>query len=189
MDVRVIRISDEPIPSWSEGLALPAGETGEITVKGPVVTREYFRRPEATALAKIPEADGSVRHRMGDLGYFDDKGRLWFCGRKSHRVATPEETLFTIPCEGIFNAHPLVRRTALVGVGGKAGKVPVLCVELEPEADGEKVRRELLETAARFPSTRRIRTVLFHPGFPVDIRHNAKIFRERLAAWAEERIA
>ena len=53
---------------------------------------------------------------MGDVGYLDEQGRLWFCGRKSQRITTPQETLFTIPCEGVFNAHPAVLRTALVGV-------------------------------------------------------------------------
>jgi acyl-CoA synthetase (AMP-forming)/AMP-acid ligase II len=188
MEVRIIDISDGPVPAWSESLCLPAGATGEIVVKGPVVTREYFRRPEATALAKIPEPDGSVRHRMGDLGYVDEKGRLWFCGRKSHRVAALPETLFTIPCEGVFNQNPRVRRSALVGVPAGEGQIPVLCVELEPGADREQVRRELLETAQRFAHTQRIREVLFHPGFPVDVRHNAKIFREKLAVWAKGRI-
>ncbi|MBI5239441.1 MAG: AMP-binding protein [Elusimicrobia bacterium] len=179
MEVRIVGISDEPIGSWSEELCLPQGRTGEIVVKGPVVTAEYFRRPEATALAKIPD-HGSVRHRMGDLGYFDDRGRLWFCGRKSHRVGG----LFTIPCEGVFNQHPAVRRSALVGVPSG----PVLCVELERGADEARVRRELLETARRFEHTKAIRTVLFHPAFPVDIRHNAKISREKLAVWAQRRI-
>ncbi|MCX5794632.1 MAG: fatty acid CoA ligase family protein [Elusimicrobia bacterium] len=187
MEVKVIRISDEPISAWSGSLCLPAGQIGEIVVKGPVVTREYFRRPEATALAKIPDGD-SLRHRMGDLGYLDEAGRLWFCGRKSHRVGSPPEALFTIPCEGVFNQHPQVRRSALVGVAAAAGQTPVLCVELEPGADRDLVRRELLETAQRFAHTRSIRTVLFHPGFPVDVRHNAKIFREKLAVWAKRRI-
>jgi acyl-CoA synthetase (AMP-forming)/AMP-acid ligase II len=189
MQVRIIRISDEPIPAWSEALCVPAGQVGEIVAKGPVVTREYFRRPEATALAKIPESDGTVRHRMGDLGYLDEAGRLWFCGRKSHRVNALPETLFTIPCEGIFNQNPWVRRTALVGVAAGNAQIPVLCVELESGADKDHVRRELLATAQHFAHTRRIQTVLFHPGFPVDVRHNAKIFREKLAAWARKMLA
>ena len=78
----------------------------------------------ATKLAKIQDGD-QVRHRMGDLGYFDADGNLWFCGRKSHRVKVGEQELYSIQCEEIFNKHPDVFRTALVGVNGKA----VLCVE------------------------------------------------------------
>jgi acyl-CoA synthetase (AMP-forming)/AMP-acid ligase II len=190
--VDVIRISDEPIPAWDDSLTVPAGTVGEVVVRGPQVTRRYYNRPQADALAKITDpASGEVAHRMGDLGYLDDCGRLWFCGRKAHRVVTPNETLFTIPCEAVFNTHPQVFRTALVGVSRGGVTEPVLCVELEPAAAGadrEKLRRELLAIGAAHPHTRSIRTVLFHPAFPVDIRHNAKIFREKLAAWAAGRL-
>lgn len=191
VSVRIIRISDDPIQSWEESLALADGEIGEIAVQGPNVTREYYRNPEATALARIPAADGTFWRRMGDVGYFDAKGRLWFCGRKSHRVVTPEGTLFTIPCEAIFNRHPAVLRTALVGVGVQHDRRPVLCAELAadtPRRRRKQIACELLELGAASDITRPIRTVLFHPGFPVDIRHNAKIFREKLAVWAARRL-
>ncbi len=120
---------------------------------------------------------------MGDVGYLDETGRVWMCGRKSHRVITGEGTLFTIPCEGIFNTHPKVFRTALVGVDNQ----PVLCVELEADAAKEdrlRLRKELLEIGSRNELTKSIERIHFHPAFPVDIRHNAKIFREKLAVWA-----
>src|SRR5262249_27999348 len=135
----------------------------------------------------VPGSDEIV-HRMGDVGYLDEQGRLWFCGRKVHRVETAAGTLFTIPCEGVFNVHPCVKRTALVGVRGR----PVLCVELDPEAQpipAERLRRELADRGAKHAHTKQIATFLAPPGFPVDIRHNAKIFRDRLAAWAEGRLA
>ncbi len=126
MRVAILPIRDEPIAAWSDDLDLPNGAIGEIAVAGPVVSRSYFRRDEATALAKIADpASGAVWHRMGDVGYRDAQGRIWFCGRKSHRVQTPGGTLFTIPVEGIFNAHPLVARTALVGVGPPGQARPV----------------------------------------------------------------
>jgi acyl-CoA synthetase (AMP-forming)/AMP-acid ligase II len=190
MTVKVIHITDEPIPAWRDDLELPVGEIGEIAVRGPVVTASYWHRPESTALAKIadPLHEGFY-HRMGDLGYLDASGRLWFCGRKSQRVVTPNGTHFTIPCEGVFNAHPSVYRTALVGVVRNGVVEPVLCVEREKEIaspNEEELRQELLALGARHPHTREIKTILFHPSFPVDIRHNAKIFRERLAVWATE---
>lgn len=187
IQLRIIRISDDAIPAWSDDLSLPAGEIGEIVVKGPMVTREYYGRPESTALAKIAAGD-SFYHRMGDLGYLDELGRVWFCGRKSHRVITGQGTLFTIPCEAVFNTHPKIYRTALVGVAGR----PVLCVELEKDAghvDSEALRQELRVLAASQPHTRGIDTFLLHPAFPVDIRHNAKIFREKLAVWAARKMA
>ncbi len=130
-------------------------------------------------------------HRMGDLGFFDEKGRLWFCGRKSQRVITPDDTFYTIPCEGVFNTHPDVYRTALAGVNMNGNIRLVLCVELEEDSKGvdkEKVNRELLELGATKPHTKDIRTILFHRAFPVDVRHNAKIFRDKLAVWAERKL-
>lgn len=188
--VAVIRISDEPIPVWSEDLRAPQGQVGELAVHGPVVTREYYHRPEATSLAKISDpAGGGFYHRMGDLGYFDDRGRLWFCGRKSQRVITKHETLFTIPCEAVFNNHPAVARSALVGVNGR----PVLCVELHEHgqpAPWAQVEAELRQLGAGQRHTRQIVAILRYPRtFPVDIRHNAKIFREQLATWAARQLS
>ena len=187
----VIRISDEPLPTWSDDLRAPLGEIGEIVVQGPMVTRAYFQRPEATALAKITAADGRFYHRMGDLGYFDEQGRLWFCGRKAHRVVTAAGTLYTIPCEAVFNTHPHVFRTALVGVGPKGAARPVLCVELKPgvQLEETQLKTELRRLAESRPHTQPIQMFLVHPGFPVDIRHNAKIFREKLAVWAARQLA
>src|SRR5205807_1065930 len=123
---------------------------------------------------------GPVWHRMGDLGRRDDRGRFWFCGRKAHRVPTAAGTLYTIPCEAVFNTHPEVSRTALVGVGTSPLATPVLCVEPKDwgrsRPEFERLRRELLDLGGRFEHTRSIRTILFHPAFPVDVRHNAKIF-------------
>ena len=182
----VIKTNDEPIAAWSEDLAVSSGTIGEIVVKGPAVTRAYWRRPEGDAAAKIRDGD-AVRHRMGDLGYLDEKGRLWFVGRKSQRVRTNAGDLHTVAVEGVFDAHPAVKRTALVAAAGR----PVLCVEREPGGDltDEALERELLALGSERELTRPVKTILFHPSFPVDTRHNAKIFREKLAVWAQERLS
>ncbi len=183
--VRIIRITDDSIEKWSDDLVVGKGEIGEITVKGDVVTKEYFEHQEANALSKIIDKDG-IWHRMGDLGWEDNRGRIWFCGRKSHRVITENGSLFTIPCESVFNRHPEVFRSALVGVGKPPRQKPVICIELKNTkgTDKEKIKQELLNMAAKSPMTEEIKTILFHDGFPVDVRHNSKIFREKLAEWA-----
>lgn len=186
----IIRITDQPITSWDESLKVADGEIGEIVVQGPQVTRGYFQRPEADRLSKISDPSGGFFHRMGDLGRRDDQGRLWFCGRKSHRVETSKGPLFTIPVEAIFNTHPAVFRSALVGIGPKGHQQPVICIELEQgvSSSKEQLRTELLALATGYPHTCGISSILFHPAFPVDIRHNAKIFREKLADWAKEQL-
>jgi len=190
LDVRIINISDDPINKWSKDLEVKAGETGEITVKGDLVTRHYFERPEADALSKIKD-DNTIWHRMGDLGWMDSKGRIWFCGRKSHRVTTEETTLFTIPCEAIFNNHPMVFRSALVGIGPLHQQKPVICIELEHGRNRykkKKIKKELFELGQQNELTKNINRILFCKSFPVDIRHNSKIFREKLAIWAEKKL-
>ncbi|MCA8954993.1 MAG: AMP-binding protein [Planctomycetes bacterium] len=184
IEVAILRIDDGPIPEWSDDLCLPQGEVGEIAVRGAVVTDAYYGLPEATARAKI--RDGArLWHRMGDVGYVDEGGRLWMCGRKAHRVETAAGTLHSVPCEAVFDVHPAVRRSALVGVRG----VPVLCVELLAGRRGsDELVEELRALGQRFEHTRGIGVFLFHPGFPVDVRHNAKIDREKLAAWAAGRV-
>ncbi|MBP6627267.1 MAG: AMP-binding protein, partial [Arenimonas sp.] len=194
-EVRIIAITDAAIADWSQVQVLGDEAIGEITVAGPTATDEYFNRPQATALAKIRETlpDGSQRvvHRMGDLGRFDAEGRLWFCGRKSHRVRTAEGNLYTEQVEPVFNTHPDVARTALVGVGEPGRQRPVLCVEMRrglPRGEHARVLGELQRHALGYVHTARIHIFLAHPGFPVDIRHNAKITREKLAAWASKKI-
>ena len=187
-EVKIIRISEEPILKWEDALEIPKGQTGEIVVKAPWVTKTYLNCEDITHLTKIPDGE-TFWHRMGDLGKWDEQNRLWFCGRKNHRVFTQRETLFTIPCEALFNKHPDVRRSALVGIGSGSYHEPVIIIEPEDKGrlnkDREIFIRELREIAATSPQTRVIKKILFHPDFPVDVRHNAKIFREKLTIWAE----
>jgi acyl-CoA synthetase (AMP-forming)/AMP-acid ligase II len=183
IDVKVIRISDDAIPTFSDDLELEDGEIGEIAVRGPMVTEAYFGDEHNTALSKI--RDGNfIWHRMGDVGWRDREGRLWFCGRKSHRVLVDGATMFTVPCEKIFDAHPAVYRSALVGARG----LPTLCVELEPghdRGDWPEIEQQLRHIAHAHPQANRISRFVLHSSFPVDIRHNAKIGREKLAKWVE----
>lgn len=195
IELRIIRVDDAPIEAWDAGLELPHGEIGEITVRGPQATTGYYQRPAANAVAKIAPSDGGgTWHRMGDVGYLDEHGRLWYCGRKADRVETAAGTLHTAPCEAIFDTHPKVRRTALVGVASNAGagaREPVFCVELlpgTPRRERKTIERELRAIAQQHEGTRTLETFLFHRRFPVDIRHNAKIGRPELARWAARKL-
>ena len=213
--VSIIGISEEAIDSWSPTLELATGEIGEIVVDGAVVNQSYYRREGANKQAKIAY-EGRQLHRMGDLGYLDAEGRLWMCGRKAHRVDVIQDgelqkRYLSIPCERIFNTHPQVKRSALVGVelmqnkpggGGTVQesafldstvpeKVPLICIELEQSlspAEQQQLFTELQALADKQPLTRGIRHFMLHPGFPMDVRHNAKIFREQLAVWAQKQL-
>ena len=189
--VRIIAITDAAIAHWQDAQLCAVAEIGEITVRGPSVTEAYFNAPEKTALAKIDE-DGHCVHRMGDVGYFDDQGRLWYCGRKSHRVHTVNGTLYTEQVEAIFNASGLILRSALVGVGLVPMQKPVLIFELDRRAKGLSplsIIERLQVLATSHPLCAGISHFLQYSGqFPVDIRHNAKINREQLSLWATQRL-
>lgn len=183
--VKIIAIVDRPIPTLASSAELPAGKIGEIIVSGPVVTREYDGPPEITAAAKV--RDGNIMwHRMGDCGYLDPSGRLWFCGRKVERVETAEGTFFTEPCEQVFRGHPRAARCALIGLGTPGRQEPAIVAETAVRNRGEAaaIARELRQLAQGNPVTARIRNFYFRARFPVDVRHNAKIHRLALARWA-----
>lgn len=128
-------------------------------------------------------------HRIGDVGYLDDQGRFWYCGRKSHRVETAHGTLYTECSEAVFNELPDVKRTALVGVGLRGEQTPVIMYEpFTQDVDQESVEKQLADVASRFSHTYRICHFLPYSPFPVDVRHNAKINREQLAVVADQLI-
>lgn len=176
---QVMIIAATDIPE-SEARPLLAGEIGEIVVLGPTVTPGYYGREEATRLAKIPDRRGLI-HRMGDVGYLDSEGKLWFCGRKTHVVKVAGTFWYPIPCEAIFNQHPSVKRSALLNLKDRAG----LAVELRPGVNwSETLKAELLKLGAGHAHTQNIKDLFVHPGFPVDVRHNIKIDRVALSHWA-----
>lgn len=189
VEVRIIKSSLDAIETIGDAIPLAIGEIGEVIVAGENCSPEYLRRPDANRLGKILDPERGFWHRMGDLGYVDADGNLYYCGRKSHSVYTAERAFHSVPVEEIFNQLPKVRRTALVGI--KAGREPALVVEPLPEfwpetpSQEEVFRSELRALALQSPLTASITTFFFHRSFPVDARHNAKIFREQLQEWAE----
>lgn len=191
---QVIEICDEPLPAHADCKLVPPGTIGELMVSGKVVTQAYMTRTDQNAFHKV--VDGNrLWHRMGDVGYLDDQDRFWYCGRKSHRVQTSWGNMFTDPCEAIFNGVPEIYRSALVGIGTPGQQLPVIIVEPWPEhrpanmAAEKKLVEQLQQIAQQSPLTNRIERILIYPTrLPTDIRHNAKIFREKLVPWAKSKL-
>jgi acyl-CoA synthetase (AMP-forming)/AMP-acid ligase II len=183
-----VPVTDTPMTSWPGELAVET--LGEIAVAGDQVSRAYAEAPAANEASKIPDGD-RVWHRMGDLGRLDARGRLWFCGRKAQRLVLADGTVLGADAvEGVFDAHPDVLRTALVGLGPRGSHVPVLCVEMAAgKVFGPAVADELRALAVGTGIEGRITHVVEHPGLPTDARHNSKIRREEVAVWAASRVA
>jgi len=194
--VKIIAIEDKPIATLTDARELPRGDVGEIIANGPHISAMYADDVESTKKNKIAGPNGEVWHRLGDAGYLDDKGRVWCAGRMGHRITSQSGLLFPLMCEPIFDAHPAVRQSGLVGVPVSADSkicVPVICVELadrKSRSSGEldALRTELLAMAAAHPTTRGIQNLIFHSRLPVDPRHNSKIERPALAKWAARRL-
>lgn len=176
--VRIITITDDAIGLAEHASDVAEGRIGEICVYGPTVTDRYWEREEQNRLAKMTDQKGQVWHRMGDLGWQDREGRLWFCGRKSERVETVDGPLYTECVEGPVNAIEGVYRSALVGLGQRGEQEPVIVIEPEPGVEPSALTEPILATVEPHGITR----VEFNNAFPVDIRHNAKIRRRQLAA-------
>lgn len=182
--VKIIPISDNIIAKITDTTFLPAYEIGEIIVKGPTVTREYLDLPDKTSEAKIYDGQ-DFWHRMGDLGFFDSNNQLWFVGRKAHRVEAKEGLMVPIKCEAIFNKHPAVRRSALIGLGQAPHQIPAIVIERH---DGQYLagkersifESELHSLAKKFAHTQNIQKIFLSKHFPVDVRHNIKIDRTKL---------
>lgn len=190
--VTVIAVVDGPVPELTPNHEVAPGAVGEIVVAGPQVTDDYLARPDATAHAKT-SWHGRDAHRTGDLGWRDDGGRLWYCGRVVHRVTGDDGPLHPLPVEQLVLGHPDVRRAALVAVAG----APVLIVQPSQRwsaaaAPWRPARRaallsQLRTRLERTAQGRQVRHVLLRRRFPVDARHNAKIGYEQLARWATAR--
>lgn len=193
IEIRIIAISDSVIDGIDPSSFLATDQIGEIIVRGDVVTRAYENNHKENEMAKIHDGE-TFWHRMGDTGYLDLQKRLWFCGRRAHRVedTLSQKTYYSIPCESVFNLHDAIYRSALVGVNSPKMNTTIPAIIIEPEKQTgiseEQLLFEARELSVRSPLTNEIKHFLLHPDFPVDIRHNAKIFREKLAKWAEKEL-
>jgi long-chain acyl-CoA synthetase len=94
-----------------DGDRLPAGEVGEVTVRGPAVMKGYWNAPEASAEAL---RDGWLH--TGDLGRFDDRGRLHLAGRLKDVINSGGSNIYAIEVENVLLTHPDVHAATVVGI-------------------------------------------------------------------------
>ena len=116
---------------WDEhGTSLPAGERGEIVLRGPKVFKGYWRDPAATDVAFA----GGWFH-TGDIGLKDDDGYLYIVDRLKDMIVSGGENIAGSEVERVLYEHDAVLEAAVVGrPDDRWGEVPVAFVVLRPDA-------------------------------------------------------
>jgi olefin beta-lactone synthetase len=160
------------------------GEMGRVLVAAPWLSDGYDQLWQTEARARTV-ADGTMWHDSGDVGNIDTDGRLWIEGRAVHCIRSSGGVLTPVPLELAAQRVPGVGRAAVVGVGPLGIQQVVVIVE----GDGGPLASEALTTAVRAALDVPVAAVLMITTLPVDIRHNAKIDRQALAAWATDVLA
>lgn len=163
---------------------------GEFVVSAPHIKSGYDRLADTDASSKRDTLDDQIWHRTGDIGHIDPEGRVWIEGRVQHVLSTPLGPLGPGGLEAVANTVEGVYRSAVVGVGPAGVQTVVVVIEpdagagrqagLAPQQLTDAVRASVAE---HYPHD--VAAVLVSNDFPTDIRHNSKIDRTRLAAWAD----
>ena len=128
-------------------------------------------------------------HRTGDVGHLDGRGRLWVEGRLPHIIVTETGPVAPVGAEQDVERVSAVRRAAVVGVGPHGLRQAVAVVETVPPTRRPGLAAPDLTGAVRTSTNLPLVAVLAVHRLPTDIRHNSKIDRSRLSAWAERVLA
>jgi len=160
---RKVRSVGRPIPGFhirlldDEGKDVPPGEVGEIYIKGPILIREYYKNPEATASARRGDW-----FTLGDMGTFDAEGYLHIVDRRKDMIITGGEHVFPTELESVFHTHPAVAAVAVVGIPDKRwGEVILAAVVRKPgvQVTEEELIAHLAGRVARFKVPKKVQFV------------------------------
>ena len=114
-----------------DGAVAPAGESGELLVRGPNVMQGYFEDPEETA--KAIDAEGWLH--TGDVATIDDEGRVRILDRMKDVVIVGGFNAYPAEVENALRAHPAIEEVAIIAVPDeRLGEVCGACVVLKPGA-------------------------------------------------------
>jgi acyl-CoA synthetase (AMP-forming)/AMP-acid ligase II len=117
-----------------DGTVLPAGESGEIVMRGPTLMKAYWKRPAETAAAM----QGGWFH-TGDIGYFDDDGYLYIHDRLKDMIVTGGENVYPTEVENVLVKHPAILEATVVGVPDpRWGEAVKAVVVLRPECSADQ---------------------------------------------------
>jgi long-chain acyl-CoA synthetase len=111
------------------GAVLPTGTAGEVCVRGPILMKGYWGKPEATAEAIDP--DGWLH--TGDIGVLDDEGFLSITDRMKDMIIRGGENIYCVEIENRLVEHPDIADAAVIGVPhAELGEEVKAVVQVEP---------------------------------------------------------
>ncbi|MCU1394204.1 MAG: putative fatty-acid--CoA ligase [Ilumatobacteraceae bacterium] len=162
--------------------AMGTGAMGEVLVRAPWLSDGYDQLWRTQHAARPVDGVGETWHRTGDVGHVGDDGVLWIEGRSVHVIHADGGPITPVPVEVAVERLDGIERAAAVGVG------PVGCQQLavvvEDASADAGIASRARTSAVREVVPHAVAAVLTVPNLPVDIRHNTKIDRTAVAAWA-----
>ncbi|WP_410983950.1 o-succinylbenzoate--CoA ligase [Bacillus cereus] len=160
-----------------DGKVMPPNVEGEIVVKGPNVTRGYFKREDAT---RETIANGWLH--TGDLGYLDEEGFLYVLDRRSDLIISGGENIYPAQIEEVLLANPMVAEAGVVGkVDEQWGQVPAAFIVKAGHVTEEEIIRFCEEKLAKYKVPKEVH-------FLSELPRNAskKLLRRELRQLLEE---
>lgn len=157
-----------------DGGTLPAGQVGELLVRGPNVVRGYWQKPEANAQTFV---DGWLK--TGDLAWIDEEGFLYVVDRKKDMLIRGGENIYCIEVEEALYQHPAIMDAAVIGLPHRTlGEEPAAVVTLKPdhEATEDEIRAFVASRIAAFKVP--VRVAVTHEQLPRNA--NGKILKSQL---------
>jgi len=185
-NVRIIKNTTAIIDSFSKLTILPENQIGEIIVTGDQVTQKYLNNQYANNISKIKEKN-KIWHRLGDVGYFDSLGRIWFCGRSSHIININKQFIYPIKIESIFNNNVMIKRSALIKIITSNKSYLALIIERHDKKTKLYFNKktsfvtQLIKINDCIKKENQVTKFFLSKELPLDRRHNIKIDRIKLA--------
>lgn len=178
-----VAISEIDAEGRAVGPLIPdAGTVGEVCIRAAHMRDGYDKLWVTQSTASQPPG----WHRSGDVGHFDDEGRLWIEGRIGHVVTTAAGPVTPVGIEQAVETLDGVAQVAVVGVGPVGTQQVVVVLTLAAaKRRADLADEDLSDRVRRAVGQVDIAAVLTVPSLPVDKRHNSKIDRTRIATWAD----
>ena len=178
-----VAVADLQIRAEDGVTVLPTGQIGELWARGPMIVKEYWNKPEASAATFV---DGWVR--TGDLARLDEEGFCFILDRAKDMVIRGGENIYSTEVENVLYDHPAVTDCALIGLPHRIlGEEPAAVVHLAPGAQASEA--ELQDWVRARLAAFKVPVAIRFTADMLPRNANGKILKRDLKSLFEDRIA